>query len=121
MSVSTYNIDTKEGLISMYHEEVPALLCVVVIYHFLCLVLRRVVVGLGSACLALSLPLYVYLLLLTCHFYKGEPLDTEIKREGQCLCMAWHPRAAILASGWDDGTVCSWLVAPSLFSSFLSL
>lgn len=46
---------------------------------------------------------------LMCH-EEGEPIDKpmEIKRDGSCTMMCWHPRSAILAMGWDDGAVCSW-------------
>lgn len=35
-------------------------------------------------------------------------LPTDIKREGVCSFMQWHPKQAILACGWNDGTVWLW-------------
>jgi WD40 repeat protein len=43
---------------------------------------------------------------------EGERLDDQhsavIKRPGAATVLAWHPTWAVLASGWNDGTVCLW-------------
>jgi len=47
---------------------------------------------------------------ITMYHEEGDAIEpaVDIKRSGKCTHMAWHPKLALLACGWDDGTVWIW-------------